>query len=229
MSTTPEFKFTKKSVNITEEEFQKELEKPERGSFLGVGVHTVEITEAEFHKSKRTDSIWSDKDPTWFLVRFKFTAGDRSKDYYQLVPTKKIKFNEENSKAPLFVFFKFRQFMAAIGEEIGADAAELQDVIPKYFSDPSVMVGKRVKIEIKYSGMYAKKVGGEYKIVNADGSDHEVFTDLFESKDKAEIAAAKAGIRLQKGPEIASVSAIEKVKKSETKVEETEEVDDDWE
>ena len=228
MSKTPEFKFTKKSVNITEEEFKKELEKPERGSFLGVGVHTVEITAADFHKNKNTGEIWSEKDPTWFVTKITLTAGDRSKDYYQLVPTKKIKYNEENSKAPLFVFFKFRQFMAALGEEIGADAAELQDIIPKYFSDPSVLIGKRVKIEIKYSGLHTKKVGDSFKILNADGSDHEIFTDLFESRDAAEIAAAKAGIKLQKGPEISSITALEKVTESEAKVEETEE-DDDWE
>jgi hypothetical protein len=226
MTDKPKFNFTKNSVTLSEEEFLQEAAKSKnKGKFLNVGVHVVEITDAGFHNTKATGDMWLAKDPTWFLTKLTLTAAEKSKDLYLCVPTSKIEFGGPDSKNPLGLFLKFRQFMAAIGEEITVDSKVLQKSLSKYFADPTKLIGKRLQIEIKYTFPHVKWVGeNAFKIANGDGSDHTILTETYTSRDAAIAACAEVGIKPQAFPEITSFTAVEQVKEKE----EEEDTNDDW-
>ena len=204
------FGFTKNTVSFSEEEFNKKIEDEENkgGKFLDVGIHTVEITEAGFSQK----SVFSEKDPTWLNITMTLTAGEKSTKNFLCVPTKRLEFNPEESKRPMWAFVKFRAFMAAIGETVLANPESLNEVLPKYFSDPSKsLVGKRLKITIGWTGPHIKFVGkDQFKIANKDGSDNELFPMVFSSKEDAIQDAALSGLtKLKSFPDIISVEACE--------------------
>ncbi len=208
------FGFTPKTVTMDEAEFQKKSE-AENNRFLGVGKHVVTIANAQFHSNKDTKSIYCTKDDTWFNVKLSFTVGNSKQDAWIQVPTSRIEFNPEQSKKPLFVFGKFRSFMAALGVQVLSDPKSLSKLVPKYFSDPSKLNGKQMEITIAYTGPYIKKEGEDtFKIVNQNGTDHEILTDLYGSRDEAKLAAVSAGLKyMQNFPEITTYAEVPKTKK----------------
>ena len=169
-----------------EAEFEKAKE---GGKGFQPGNYDLQIVAAEFHKNKTTGSIYCDKDPTWFNVKLKLAgAEERTCQYWVQVPTSKLKFGD---KGTMFPAKKFTEFMAAIGLPVAL--ADLGAVVPKWFSDPSKLVGRKCNVDIDYEGAHAKKVGDEFVIVKGDGKSVEdeagkavSFPDFDSAKNYAE-------------------------------------------
>lgn len=181
--------------DIDQEAFNKDLNK---GGGFAPGTYDVEITGAEFHPNKDTGSIYSAKDPTWLNVKITLSNGGKDKQVWVMVPTTKITFNEGNSKAPSFMFQKFRQFMAGIGESVESNAVSLKTVVPKYFSKPEkALVGKAMTIVIGFQGNYIdRKAEDHFEIKDKDGK--KLADAAFESVEEAQAYAADQDIRLTK-------------------------------
>ena len=81
------------------------------GKVIPPGIYDLKIVEAEH--AYKDGSCMSAKDPSWLKVKITLEdTQERQKSKWILVPTTpKITYNEGDSKAPLFVFFKFKEFM----------------------------------------------------------------------------------------------------------------------
>jgi hypothetical protein len=204
MSTAPKFNFS--NLDITEEEFKAAEEKKNyTPKFFSPGNYKLKIVGAEFNKI-------SEADPTWFSVKITFgdTTG-RTLKYYLSVPTSKIKYNEGKSKYPTFLFAQFKQFMAALGEEVTINKESLK-AIPKYFNDCSVLVGKVVDVDVGYKGPYIKYISkDEYQIIERDGpmKDGDAIA-VFPTRDAAEAEAAARDLKIAKFVDILKFNASEK-------------------
>lgn len=209
--TPPKFEFTKQSVNITEEEFQEVENKNSKSSYLGVGEHIVELKDAQFSVNAKTNSIFCKNDPTWFNVVITMTAGDKSVRHWLQVPTKRAQFNPDESKNSLFCFSKFRKFMSAIGVSVLCDPEVLQNICKTYFTDPSKLNGNKVKIKIAYTKPHIEFIDkDQYRIVNADGTPMEVFSDnIYITRDEAVADASINNVTIQSFPEIVSINPAE--------------------
>ena len=219
MTQAPVFNFTKNSVTLNEEEFQAAAAKEESGgNFLDVGQYSVKIKEAKFHINKDTDSMFCAKDPTWFNVVITLESDGKEKLFWLQVPTSKLQFSTSSGKNELFAFRKFREFMDALGVTVLADVDELSKIVPKYFTDPSVIEGKAMKIEIQYTKPHLKRTdGGKFIICNRDGSPHKLFDKEFDSRDDAVADAAIEGnLTLQSFPEIVKFEPEDEPKTSKT-------------
>jgi len=197
------FGFNNNNLQLTQEEFEKAKEQAEKGfgKYLEEGTHEVKITEAEFSVNAETGSCMCEKDPTWGKVRITLTdASDRSINHTVLVPTSSLKYGE--SKGAHFPFIKFTEFMAALGENVKADAKVMSAITKKYFADLKKLVGKEMKIDVGYKGPHLKFVEkGKYQIVKADGS--QLIVADYESRELALLAASDLpGVKLEKFPGI---------------------------
>ncbi len=150
--------FNLKASNLgfkSDEDLQKKMDE-KQGKGFDIGNYDFEIVAADFHKNKDTGLITCDADDSWFNVVV--TAGgaeDRSTKYYVQVPTSTVYF--KGKKGPtLFCFKKFTEFMAAIGEPVTLDT--LDSVVPKFFSNPAKLVGKKFNGDVGYDGPYIEKV-----------------------------------------------------------------------
>jgi hypothetical protein len=209
MSTAPKFNFS--TLDITEEEFKAaEEKKTYTPKFFEPGNYKLKITAAEFNKISETD-------PTWFSVKITFSdASGRTIRHFLSVPTSKIRFNEGKSKYPTFMFSQFKQFMAALGEEVTVNKESLR-AIPKYFKDCSVLVGKVVDVDIGYKGPYVKYISkDEYQIIERDGPMKEGDSiATFPTRDAAEAEAAARDLKITKFVDILKFNASEKAAEDE--------------
>ena len=174
------FSFTKSNLGLTQEEVIKAEENKGGGSrFMDPGVHSVKIVEADFHKNRDTQLTSCKSDPTWHNIKVVYEngAGQRHNHYVQ-IPTSKLTFTVNGQKGPkesAFMFVKFRQFCAGIGEVADIDATKLGALMNKYFATPNKLVGKNLEITLGYQGAYLSYMEGRgdeaaYAIMNKDGT-----------------------------------------------------------
>jgi hypothetical protein len=194
-----DFSFTKSSLMLTEEEYQEAASKSTGGGskFCTPGVYAWKIITADFSRDKATGEIKRGKnDATWINVALEFeNAAGQTLKYWLMVPTSKLTYNEANSKRPEFVFFQFRQFMAAIGVEVTADAKILGAVMKKYFSDPKKLIGKTFDAEVGYKGPYLKYLAkDQYQICKPNGD--VICPDIFADRKTAEVKATEMKLQL---------------------------------
>ncbi len=188
MSAAPVFNF--KQLDLTEEEFQAERgNKGKPKKFFDQGNYDLKIITSEYHKPM-------DKEPTWFGVKLKLGGIDERVVYsYLIVPTSKIKYG--NSKHPTFMYAKFKEFMASIGEEVTIESGVLSAIVPKYFKDCSKLIGKVVNVDLGYEGAYVQYNDQEsYSVIDAKGElmkgDNGEIAD-YADRQSAEADAAKRG------------------------------------
>jgi hypothetical protein len=206
------FNFSNPGIN-SEEDF-KTASELKGGSFFEPGNYDLVLAQVTFKKMAEKDPSWAsfelvltDGKATLHEVparpvpgqppKTKLVAKDaagkdvKSIKHYLSVPTQKVTYGEKQST---FMFVKFREFMAALGESITCDKDGLSK-IPKYFKDPAKLVGTVLNVDIGYDGPYAKYVAkDEYKLIGADGK--EVSDDVYPSKQAAEAGAADKGMTL---------------------------------
>jgi hypothetical protein len=173
------FDIKSSNLGLTDEDIEK-AEKGGGGSkFMEQGVHSVKIVEAGFHANKESKQTSCKSDASWHNVKvvMENSAGQQYTHYVQ-IPTSKLTFTINTAKGPkesAFMFVKFKQFCAALGESVSADAALVLKVLKKLFADPSKMIGKTLEIDLGYSGPYLQYLGKEgdastYSVMKLDGS-----------------------------------------------------------
>jgi hypothetical protein len=160
----PSFNLNADALDIKDDaSLAAEIEKEGKRGFEA-GNYTLKLTKPRFHANKVTGLVTCAKDATWFNVACTLESADgRSKDYFVQVPTSKVKYG---AKGTLFVFKKYVEFMAAIGESVNLN--NLSKVTQKYFSSEETLKrleGKEVVVDVGYEGAHAEKEGESYKIV----------------------------------------------------------------
>jgi hypothetical protein len=193
----PKFNLNAKSIGLTDEALQGELEK-QGGKYFEPGNYDLKIVSADFHANKDTQSIYCTGDETWFNVALELQGvDDRKTKYWLQVPTSKVTFGKKNT---FFVFKKFAEFMAAIGSPVVA--TNLGKVVPKFFSAPKdTLVGLKLNADIGYDGPYVDRVGEtEYRIIKArdkpvldEGGEPMTFPDAASAKAAADGMGIKTG------------------------------------
>jgi hypothetical protein len=122
-------------------------------------------------------------------------AGQQYTHYVQ-IPTSKLTFTINTAKGPkesAFMFVKFKQFCAGVGEKVSADAQVVLAVLKKLFADPTKMIGKTLEIKLGYNGPYLEYLGKDgdastYSVMKADGT--ILLEGPFDAK-KAELETVK--------------------------------------
>lgn len=183
-------KFNLKASNLgfkSDEDLQKELDKP-TGKGFEPGNYDLQIISADFHANKTTGSIYCEGDETWFNVLIVAQgADDRTTKYWVQVPTSRVHFG---AKKTLFVYKKFVEFMASLGEAITLDS--MGKIVPKYFSNPSeTLVGLKFNADIGYDGPHVQKSDDGCRIIRGgkaveDENGPMVFPDFQSAKACAE-------------------------------------------
>jgi hypothetical protein len=161
-------KFNLKASNLgfaSNEALEAEMNKPQGKSFEP-GNYDLQIVSADFHANKTTGSIYCEGDETWFnVVVVAQGADERTTKYWIQVPTSRVHFG---AKKTLFVYKKFVEFMAAIGESVTTD--NLDKIVPKYFSDPGeALVGFKFNADIGYEGAHIQRSEDGCRIITAAG------------------------------------------------------------
>jgi hypothetical protein len=217
-----QFGFTKSSLGLTDEDIKKaESGNGGPSKFMGVGVHTVKITEASYNGGK-SGKIECDSDPTWVKLSVNLeNAAGQSKKTTVIVPTSKLTFTTARGKETAFMFVKFKQFCAGIGESISADPIALGSLMKRLFADPKKLIGKKLEITIAYQAAYLDYVGkdgdnAQYSLMSKDG---EILEAGPFTKQEAQLAAARRKVQLADFPEIVNITS----KIVEKKVEEPQE------
>jgi hypothetical protein len=218
---------------VSEEEFATASER-KGGAFFEPGNYDLLLAQVRFLKMAEKDPSWASFEliltdgkaalhevpckpipgqPPKTKVVAKDAAGKdvKSIKHFLYVPTQKVTYGEKQST---FMFVKFREFMAALGETVTCDKAGLS-IIPKYFKDPARLAGISLNVDIGYDGPYAKYVAkDEYKLIGADGK--EVCDDVFASKQAAEAEAANRGLTLSNFVNVMKFSSQAKAAAAET-------------
>jgi hypothetical protein len=195
----PSFNLDATNLDITTDEaLQEAIEKEQRKGF-DPGRYTLRLSKPRFHANKDTKSIFCKNDPTWFNVVVTLESADgRSKDYFIQVPTTKVKYTGGKGKDTLFVFGKFCEFMAAIGEAVSLQ--NLSKIVPKYFASEETLKkldGKEIDVDMAHEGAYAEKVDDLFKIVLKTGDYQEDGeTVMFPDFNSAKTFAAAKNIEL---------------------------------
>jgi hypothetical protein len=194
----PSFNLDASNLDITSDaDLQAAIEKEQKKGFEP-GRYTLKIVNARFHANKDTKSIFCASDPTWFNVAVTLESADgRSKDYFVQVPTTKVKYTGKKGKDTLFVWTKFCEFMAAIGE--AASLTNLSKLAPKYFGSEETIKtlnGKEIDVDMAHEGAFAEKEGDLFKIVTKAGDYQEdketiLFPDFNSAKTFAEVKGIK--------------------------------------
>lgn len=190
----PKFNFT--NLDVKSEAELAEIRKGEQDAgskFFSPGNYSLKVIEASIHANRETGSIHC-SDPTWFNV--KLTLGDvngRTKDLYLQVPTSSVLY--QTKKGPsTFMFTKFQETLAGLG--ITVLVANLGTVIPKYFTNPTALVGLDINVDIGYDrkDTFAERLAtGEWIIKSKDQivSDAEQKPVVFPDRNSAKVYAAE--------------------------------------
>jgi len=181
-------KFNLNASNLpSQEALDAELNKPQ-GKGFAPGNYDLQIIKAVFHPNKTTGSIFCAGDESWFNVELTLEGTDeRTTRYWIQVPTATVHFGP---KKTLFVYKKFVEFMAAIGQALTTD--NLGKLVPKFFSEPTeTLVGLKLNADIGYEGPHVQKSEDGCTIVKngkpvEDESGVMVFPDLASAKACAE-------------------------------------------
>jgi hypothetical protein len=191
MIEVPKFELNENSLEFqSDEQLQAELAK-DGGKRKGFepGNYKLKIVNPRFHVNEKTGSILC-KDPTWFNVRLTLESADgRSKEYFVQVPTSRLKYGPNDT---MFVYKKFQEFMAAIGEPVSLN--RLGKLCEKYFSSEDALKklsGIEIDVDMGYVGSHIEKVGDNYKIVHkrqdlSDGGQVIMFPDFQSAKAYAQ-------------------------------------------
>jgi hypothetical protein len=230
------FNFTNPGF-VSEEEFAAAAEK-KGGAFFEPGNYDLIVNQIRYLEMAKKDPSWAsfeitltDGKATLHEVPCKPVPGQPPKTklvakdaagkdvksirHFLYVPTQKVTYGEKQST---FMFVKFREFMAALGETITCDKAGLS-IIPKYFKDPAKLQGVVLNVDIGYDGPYAKFVAkDDYRLAGADGKN--ICEDAFSSRQAAEAEAANRGIALSNFVNVLKFAASQTAPKAETVVEE---------
>jgi hypothetical protein len=185
----PKFNLNASNLGFeSQEQLDAEVNKPQ-GKGFQPGNYDLQIISAEFHKNKITGSIYCESDETWLNVVVTLQgAEERTTKTWIQVPTTKVKFGPKNT---LFVYKKFVEFMASIGEAVTLE--NLGKLVPKYFSAPSeTLPGLKLNADIGYEGPHvAKAEDGSCTIVRGnkpveDENGVMTFPDVASAKAVAE-------------------------------------------
>lgn len=202
----PRFNFkttlTEEEVKKTEEESGKKEQK-----VFQPGTYDLKIVSAEYHQPMNGD-------PTWHGYKIKLGLDSRTIGCYTAVPTQGPLYNKPgmDPKAKTFMFHKFRDFVRGLGEDPSVDA--LNKTINKLFKDPSVLVGRSMKVDIAYKGPHPKYIEkGVLKLVDKDGK--ELIPQTFSDRDSVTAHAAMLGLIVTPFPEVVKIHP--QVQKQETK------------
>lgn len=153
----PSFALNADALDIKDDKSLQEAIDKEQKRGLDAGNYTTKVTNPRFHANKDTGLVTCKGDPTWFNVAVTLeTADGRGKDYFVQVPTSKVKYGP---KGTLFVFRKYVEFMAAIGENV--NLSNLSKITQKYFASEDTLkrlAGKEIVVDIGYEGPHAEKV-----------------------------------------------------------------------
>jgi hypothetical protein len=213
------------TVNASDIEMQIASESKLKG--FEPGTFTLKIKAADLHKNKVTGNIACEKDPSWFNVMVVLESADgRTTQHYLQIPTKKLTYNETNSKSPYYVFRNLQKFMGAVGIELTVET--VGEVIPAFFANdgvsltyPEKLIGQTVTVDIGFSGSHVRRNDeGKFILVNKknaildENGKEQTFVDL----DSAKIVASELGIRnLQTWPSIVNFHVGVYVKKEAPK------------
>lgn len=183
----PKFVFNDLS---TEDEIQAAIESANKPKFFEPGSYDLRIINAEIKGPSKSD-------PTWVQVTLELQGADgREIKHYLLVPTNSFRFKSANGKETMFIYTKLREFLASIGEEVSADKA--RTVIPKLFSNPAVLVGRALSVDIGYDGYHIARLADKtYRILDKAGKEVNELT--FPDREAAIAAAAELGIAERTG------------------------------
>lgn len=192
------------------------------------GKHTLKILSCAPYKQ-------SEKDGNWWVYKcvltlegtgFKTVETKSGKTYeavvnskgqevasittWPLVPvTGSIKYNPDNSKAPLFVFQNFRRFMAGLGVQVEAEYESVKSAVMGNFAKPGVLDGRTLTVEIGYGGPYIIREGEVWLAKDKDGAN--LTDETFASKDLAKAYGLDKGLDLKDRVEVTKYFAPEKV------------------
>lgn len=189
MSKEVKFGFKKSTLGLTEEEFQAKKDEKFSKFFNTPGVYSLKIKSGEFKG-------FSEKDTTWAKFGYVFTDGEREIKHTVLVPTQSLLYNEGNSKRPAYMYICLRNFLAGLGIEVSSDFESISKVLPKYFSDPTTLVGKTLEAEIGYKGPYIKYLDKTaFQICKENGD--LIIDEIFPSRDAAIVKGVELGLKLE--------------------------------
>lgn len=190
MTTMPKFNF--KDLGVTDEELQ--AAKTKNSKFFEPGTFDAKVVLVEWSKQ-------NENDPTWYSLKVTLQRDDRQIRTVVMVPTEHARFEKAGIKQPLFLFTKFQDFLASLGEKCAVD--DIKTVVPKLFKKVEGLVGREVNITTGYRGPYIAYAGTkQYKIVEKDGRDFKgegmVDSPVFQDRDSAIAEAATFGLDLSK-------------------------------
>lgn len=191
--TMPVFKF---KSTISDEDLQKATAKVPKS--FAPGNYKLAIKEATLHGVSQKDNTW---------VTFKLVLGaidGRTINHYVMVPTERPEFNP-GSKNPYFLFTKFQEFMASMGE-----ATDLKKIKLSLFEKPEKLVGRELDLDIGYEGYHLVREGDAFKVVDRYGkdvksSDGSIAT--YVDRDSAIVGAAELGIDVKRFPSVVKFHA----------------------
>lgn len=154
MANVPSFQLNASNIDFeSDEALQQELAKTGGKFFDTPGNVDLTISAAVHHANKETGEIFCAGDKTWFNVKLTLSSTDgKEVDHWLQVPTTSIKFGK---KQTLALFRKLQEFFFAIGETV--TIAKLNNLLQKYFADPSKLVGQKVNVDLGYEGPYVAK------------------------------------------------------------------------
>jgi len=122
-------------------------------------------------------------------------------NYWVMVPVNgHIKYNPNESKAPLAVYGKFKKFMAALGIPIESTYESLRAVVMSSFAKPKALDGKVIRAEIGYHSPYLVRSDDTWTVMNKEGT--PLTEEVFTSRETAEAYALDKGLNLQFSTEV---------------------------
>jgi hypothetical protein len=202
MSSMPSFNFAPTGFENQEELREAAgFSKKKTSRVFDKGIYDLQIISAANTGEDRFDS-------SWMQTEIVLSDGSRRMKKWLKVPTVSIRYNEgPNNSYPLRQFMELQAFLACFGEQLDPTADSLSNLIPKYFGDPSVLIGKILTVELGYYRNYVMYVDGKYQLV--DKKDEPISDELFETRMEAEAEAKANGINIQRFPEILKFIASE--------------------